>query len=212
MVTDKTDKKKEAILDAAEKLFSQLGYDGASTRSIAAEAGVNMAMLSYYFGSKEGVFKTVLERRLSVFRQTLEELNDQDISSWDKLERCIDMYTDRIMGDNCFSQLIHRELTLHLRTEMTDFIIDSLLRNANEVKRIIIEGIQNGTFRDVDAELTVASIFGTKYYVVNASQLASKLLGKDLQDPEVIQEIKPRIKTHLHNLLKAHLTKHDTEV
>ncbi|MXV14363.1 TetR/AcrR family transcriptional regulator [Hufsiella ginkgonis] len=208
MITEKTDRKKEAILDAAEKLFAAMGFDGASTRSIAAEAAVNMAMLSYYFGSKEGVFKAVLERRLGVFRQSLEELNDKDISSWEKLETCIDMYTDRIMADNCFSQLIHRELTLP-RTEMAEFITDSLLANANEVRRIINEGIANGTFRAVDTEFTVASIFGTKYYIANASLLASKLFGKDLRDPLVIQEIKPRIKKHLHDLLKAHLTKHD---
>jgi AcrR family transcriptional regulator len=209
MQTDKTDRKKEAILDAAERLFSQKGFDATSTRAIAAEAGVNMAMISYYFGSKEGLFKGLLERRLKGFRQTLEDLNEQSISSWDKLEKCIDMYTDRIMGANCFTQLIHHELSLSQRSEMTDFITDNLMKNANEVKRILTEGIQNGSFRNVDVELTVASVFGTKYYVVNASQLASKLLSIDLQDPVVIQQIKPRIKKHLHDLLKAHLTKHE---
>ncbi len=210
MTAEKTDRKKDAILDAAEKLFGQHGFDGASTRSIALEAGVNMAMLSYYFGSKEGVFKAVLDRRISVFRQTLHELNEKDISSWEKLFTCIDLYTNRIMGDNCFSTLIHRELSLQQRSEMSDFITDTLLKNALEVRRILVEGINNGSFREVDVDFTVASLFGTKYYIVTASQLASKLLQKDLQDPAVLEEIKPRIKKHLHDLLKSHLTKHES--
>jgi AcrR family transcriptional regulator len=52
MDKDKIDKK-DHILDVAERVFSELGFDGASTRTISGEAGVNMAMLNYYFGSKE---------------------------------------------------------------------------------------------------------------------------------------------------------------
>ncbi|MDF3077305.1 MAG: TetR family transcriptional regulator [Sphingobacteriaceae bacterium] len=204
---DKTDKK-DHILDAAQKLFAQNGFDGTSTRSIASEANVNMAMISYYFGSKDGLYQAVLERRFDGFRQTLSDINDQDISSWDKLYQCIDIYSNRIMGDNSFHQLIHRELSLHQRSDIKDFITDNLLRNANEVKRIIVEGIENGTFRKVDPEMTVATIFGTKYYVINASVLASKLLGEDINDEKTLNEsVKPRIKAHLTDLLKAHLTK-----
>lgn len=210
MTLEKPDKK-DHILDAAERLISQVGYDGASTRAIAAEASVNMAMLNYYFGSKDGLYKALLHRRMDGFRQTLSDLNDSNISSWEKLHRLIDLYVERIMGNNCYQQIIHRELSINKRSEMTDFITEVLMRNMNEVKRVIVEGVQNGTFRDVDIELTVASIFGTKYYLLNASSLAEKMIGLDLQDPEVLQStIKPRLKKHLQDLLQAHLTKHDT--
>ncbi len=206
MSADKTDKK-EHILNAAEKLFFQNGYDGSSTRSIASEAGMNMAMINYYFGSKDGLYRAVIERRLTSFRQTLLNINELNISSWDKLHQCIELYADRIVGDNCFHQIVHRELSLQQRSDITDFIIDNLLLNANEVKRILIEGMENGTFRQVDPEFTVASIFGTKYYIVNAPQLASKLLNQDVKDEKNLKEvIKPRLKKHLHDLLKAHLT------
>ncbi len=206
---DKRDKK-DHILDVAEKLFSEFGYDGSSTRHIASEAGVNMAMLNYYFGSKDGLYKATLERRIKNFREQLVNLNEADISSWEKLHRCIDMYVDRVMNNNCFHRIIQRELSLNQRSETTDFITEILLRNVNEVKRIVEEGIKNGTFRKVDIEMTIASIFGTKYYLINSTHIAALMLNKDLQNPQVMEEeIKPRLKAHLNDFLKAHLTKHD---
>ncbi len=62
------------ILDAAEEAFATLGYAGASLRQIAASAGANLASAHYYFGSKEGLFKAVLERRLEPLRKRHLEL------------------------------------------------------------------------------------------------------------------------------------------
>jgi AcrR family transcriptional regulator len=202
--------KKEALLDSAERLFADLGYEGASTRRLAAEAGVNIAMLNYYFGSKEGLFRAVVERRLATFRQTLISLNEENISSWDKLYRCIELYVNRMVSNTHFHKLIHRELSVEQRSEMSDFITEGLLRNIEEVKRIIEEGISTKAFREVDVEMTVASIFGTQYYVLNTNSISSKMLGKDLNNPQVrSQEIKPRLTEFLHHLLNAHLRQNE---
>lgn len=53
----------ELILDAAEAVFSDRGFYGATTRAIAETAGVNLALIHYYFGSKEAVFEAVFGRR-----------------------------------------------------------------------------------------------------------------------------------------------------
>lgn len=55
-----------AILDAAERAFAEFGYRGASLRAIARDAGVNQAMVAYYFRSKEGLVHAVIGRRSSV--------------------------------------------------------------------------------------------------------------------------------------------------
>ncbi|MFM6976324.1 MAG: TetR/AcrR family transcriptional regulator [Sphingobacteriaceae bacterium] len=209
MSEEKIDKK-ELLLDCAEDLFAELGFEGASTRQIASHAGMNISMLNYYFGSKEGLYLAVVDRRLSTFRQTLIHLNEENISSWDKLNRCITLYVDRMMSNSKFHRLIHRELSVGQRSEMNDFITNSLLKNIEEVKRIIEEGINNKTFRKVDVEMTVASIFGVQGYVLNATSMASKVLGKDLHNSEVREnDIKPRLKNFLHDYLKAHLTPND---
>jgi len=53
------------ILDAAERLFAERGYDGASVRDIAAAAGAQIASVSFHHGSKEALFERVVERRAS---------------------------------------------------------------------------------------------------------------------------------------------------
>jgi TetR/AcrR family transcriptional regulator, regulator of cefoperazone and chloramphenicol sensitivity len=53
-----------ALLDAAEALFSERGYGGVSTREIVEQAGANIAAIRYHFGSKEELYKAVLQRAI----------------------------------------------------------------------------------------------------------------------------------------------------
>ena len=60
---------KEKILDAAEALFMEHGFEATSLRQITAAAGVNLAAVNYHFGSKEELFQAVLTRRLDPMNQ-----------------------------------------------------------------------------------------------------------------------------------------------
>ena len=73
--------KKDHILDVAERMFSELGFEGASTRTIAGEADVNISMLHYYFGSKEGLFLAVFERKTSSFKSLLQNISNSETLS-----------------------------------------------------------------------------------------------------------------------------------
>src|SRR2546421_11243442 len=52
------------ILDVAEELFMQHGFEGASMRMLTAKAGVNLAAVNYHFGSKHALIEAVFRRRL----------------------------------------------------------------------------------------------------------------------------------------------------
>ncbi len=69
---------KERILDAAEALFADQGFDATSLRAITAQAGVNLAAVNYHFGSKEILVERVLARRL-------EPLNSERLSLLDRV-------------------------------------------------------------------------------------------------------------------------------
>ncbi len=207
MDKDKIDKK-DHILDVAEKIFSDLGYDGASTRMISGEAGVNMAMLNYYFGSKEGLFLAVFERKISSFQEVLQNIgNDDRISSWDKLTMFIDSYVERVVVNNCFQKLINREMSINKRTELSDKISEILMTNILELKKIFDEGVKNGSFhKDTDTQLLTATIFGTKNYIINMPNISSQVLGYDIRNEKALEEkLKPRIKNYMKRLLKAYL-------
>lgn len=63
-------KRKDRILDAAEALFAKHGFDGVSMRKVAEAAGVDLALSSYHFGNKRGLFDAVLLRRAEVLNET----------------------------------------------------------------------------------------------------------------------------------------------
>jgi AcrR family transcriptional regulator len=65
---------KARILDAAETLFMEHGYEATSLRAITAAADVNLAAVNYHFGSKEELFQSVLTRRLDPMNQRRLEL------------------------------------------------------------------------------------------------------------------------------------------
>ncbi len=69
METGKALETSQRILDAAELLFVEHGFAGTSMRQITGAASVNIAAVNYYFGSKEGLFQAVFERRAEPFAQ-----------------------------------------------------------------------------------------------------------------------------------------------
>jgi AcrR family transcriptional regulator len=67
------------ILDAAEELFMQHGFEGTSMRSLTAKAGVNLAAVNYHFGSKDALIE-------AVFRRRLDPMNAARLAALDELE------------------------------------------------------------------------------------------------------------------------------
>ncbi|HGS4526970.1 TPA: TetR/AcrR family transcriptional regulator [Vibrio cholerae] len=73
---------KEKILDVAEGLFAEYGFNDTSLRTITSNAGVNLASVNYHFGDKKTLVRAVLNRYLEAFmpemKQSLERLNERD--------------------------------------------------------------------------------------------------------------------------------------
>ena len=67
---------KTRILDAAEKLFGEKGFDGTSLRDITTEADVNLAAVNYHFQSKDALVRAVIARRVVPVNQRRLELLD----------------------------------------------------------------------------------------------------------------------------------------
>ncbi|MDB5011431.1 MAG: TetR/AcrR family transcriptional regulator [Mucilaginibacter sp.] len=207
MDKDKIDKK-DHILDVAERVFSEMGYDGASTRLISGEAGVNMAMLNYYFGSKEGLFLAVFDRKITNFQNILQNLgSDDSISSWDKIEKYVELYSERVVNNSYFQKLLYQEMGMNRRTELSDNICDILMKNTSELDKILQEGINSGEFKkDTDVQMVIATLYGTKNFIVNTPLMSSQMLGYDIQDDKILEEkLKPRLKNFMKNLLKSYL-------
>src|ERR1700760_864624 len=104
--------KREHILITAEVLFGEKGFDGTSVRDIAQAAGVNLAMISYYFGSKEKLLESLIEFRTGYAYGILAELNkDESLSPWDKIDHLVEFYVDRILNNLRFHNIMYQEST-----------------------------------------------------------------------------------------------------
>lgn len=202
--TDKSDKRQK-LLDVAEQLFAKHGFEAVSVRQLAAEADVNLAMVSYYFGSKDGLFQELIKSKFPKTRSILEDLAQSDVHPWEKLTRTIDMYVDKFFQGRAFHRVIMREMSLQQRPEHVTLIRENMARNQELIRGFILEGQQKGLFRYVDVELTIASLFGTLSSAINQGALTCSMLGE--KDPEELYSDKnrERFKQHLKAMLHSHL-------
>jgi len=205
-LTEKVDKRAH-ILAVAEQLFAENGFDGTSVRDIAQLANVNLAMVSYYFGSKEKLLEALIEDRAGYTLGILEELNkNQTLTPWDKIERQVEYYVDKIMNNYNFHCILSQQYNHTRSTEIKELIINIKLRNLEQIKKVITDGQKKKVFRKVDIEFTMASVFGTLTNVTNSRSLYCRLLKIDETDDATYRKkIAPRLKTHLMQLLRAHL-------
>lgn len=90
---------KEKILAAAEKIFVQDGFDGARTNAIAKEAGVNKAMLHYYFDDKGKLFEQVFKIKSSQFFPKISTYFLSDNSVQEKMDYFIETYMNLLMAN-----------------------------------------------------------------------------------------------------------------
>jgi AcrR family transcriptional regulator len=85
---------REAILDAAEELFAQSGFDGVPVREVAKRAAVNLSLVTYHFASKDQLFDQVLGRRSHDVNAMRSDLLDEFIADQSKdLCRLVEAYT-----------------------------------------------------------------------------------------------------------------------
>jgi AcrR family transcriptional regulator len=195
------------ILEVAEDLFAEKGFDGTSVRDIAGQAGVNLAMISYYFGSKEKLMAALIQFRAEYTRGILEELNNDEIlTPWEKIDKLIELYVNKILNNYKFHCIMTQHLPTVQSNEIRDMITDIKARNFEQVKKIIQEGQRKKIFRKVDMELTVGTVMGTITQVTLSKSLYCRLLNIDKNDEEGYRKkMIPKMKTHLKQLLKAHL-------
>jgi len=90
----------EKIKNAARTVFYKKGYAAARTRDIAEEAGINLALLNYYFRSKEKLFNIIMTETLSGFIQRMiVVLNDETTTLEKKTELIASKYIDLIIKE-----------------------------------------------------------------------------------------------------------------
>ena len=197
------------IMEAAEELFSEKSFDGTSVRDIADKAGVNLAMISYYFGSKEKLLEALFTYRGEHTVMKLESMiSDKDKKPLQKMNLLIDYYIDKFVNQQCFHKIMSREQVTQQRGPTWDLILNMKRRNQALVNQLVQEGQKSGYFKkNIDIPLMMATLVGTVSHVVTTQHYYRELNNlQAMSEEDVKKHIKKRLSHHLKFLFKAILT------
>lgn len=97
------------ILEVAEKLFAENGFDGTSVRQISKEADVNVAMISYYFGSKEKMLEALLDYRLADFKIQIESILSKETKYLEKIDEIVALVVMRVHKNRRTHKIVNFE-------------------------------------------------------------------------------------------------------
>lgn len=199
--------KRELIMEAAIRLFSVKGFEGTSIREIAAQAGVNLAMINYYFGTKEKLFAYMVEQKALYIRKLQEELaQNTTLTCLQKLLQLLNNYVAQVFRNWRFHRVVQQEIMLSNREQLQNTIIQQFAPNTLFIRQLIEEGISKKEFRKVDGELLAASLAGTVNYILLSRKFCNKLLQRDdSYVPYEDEALQQRIQAHLQQVVQAYL-------
>lgn len=195
--------KQICILQVAERLFAEKGFDGTSVRAIAKAAKINIAMVSYYFGSKDKMLEALVLFRTDDLALQIENLSKEPLSPLEKIGRLVDLYLTRINQNKDIYKIIHFELSSKKRVMDFASFTQVKKRNSASMKQIISEGQLRGIFNsDVNIDLLVPTILGTFFHFQMNRPYYEAILN--LTTDEAFENyVKTDLKKHIQQTIKA---------
>lgn len=199
--------KKQHIMSHAMQLFADKGFEATSIRDLAKVADVNVAMVNYYFGSKEKLMEAIIEEKAAYMKDRIEELNaNNSISEMDKVNALIEDYVNRIVSNPNFHKLLYKELMGSNRENLNQLLTNTFARNTKNFAKIIEGGIKKKVFKKVDPVLTVASIVGSITQIMMSKNMCNQLMEKPQDyEPYTDEAFKKRLVKHIQQMMQSHL-------
>lgn len=191
------------ILEIAETLFAEKGFDGTSIRDISKEAKINIAMVSYYFGSKERLLESLIIYKTSGLKMHLENLLEENLEPVEKMNKLIELYINRINCNRGIYRILHFELSSKKHVLDLETFTEIKKVNLRSLELIIKEGQAKGVFRkDVIIPLITPTILGTYFHFQMNKPFYEELL--DLKTEELYNNyIQNDLTKHIQQTIKA---------
>ncbi|HJZ86963.1 MAG TPA: TetR/AcrR family transcriptional regulator [Polyangia bacterium] len=185
---------RDRILDAAEELFASRGFGATSTRLIARHAGVNIALLYYYFESKEGLYKALMERYTGHFAGVLEGVLAAEGSTRTRIEKAIDALFDYLGSNTRFIRILVREALAGQQSEHARAAQAYLRAILAAGEAVLMRGAAQGAVRIVDAQMFLLHVYAASVFYFAAHANLKLLLDGDPLEPENALRAREEIK------------------
>ncbi|WP_298348825.1 TetR/AcrR family transcriptional regulator [Runella sp.] len=186
----------EKILKAAEEVFIRDGYDGSRMQDIADVAGINKALLHYYFRSKDKLFEKVFDAKIQGFFPQVDEVFNQDILFIDKIYFFIEGYIE-LLRKNPYLPLF--VLNTVNSKDKSEFIKKLPIQLSRKVAESYQTDLKKGRVRMLNPAQFIISLMGMCIFPFLAKPILLDMFQADnvtfdalMQDR--IQELKTYIK------------------
>lgn len=174
---------KDQILDAAQALFAAQGFPATTVKQIALSAGVNSALLYYYFEDKERLYRAVLERLVArLIGRTMTALRTET-SPPERIRGFVTAQVEIFMHIPDLPRLFMREMLDHDAAHAVEQISQLAATSFKGLCDTIAQGQKQGMFRaDLDPKLAAISTVGQVVYFFLAAPAIRVFLdtGKDI--------------------------------
>ncbi len=178
----KKEQTRARILHAALHEFAAEGVEGARTDAIARAAGVNKALLYYYFHNKEALYGAALDQVFSGLAAAVGEALDRDLPPREKVLAWARAHFDYIASEPIYPRVVLREMmragragSPHIRR-----IAQKYLRPIQKrLMELFREGISRGAFRSVDAQHFVVSVVAMNVFYFSSAPMLRQMLRDD---------------------------------
>jgi AcrR family transcriptional regulator len=147
-----TDERKNQIINAAEGVFTEKGFDAARMDDIADQTGLSKGTLYLYFKSKDDLIIAILDRMFQREFKQFEDLNFTERSAVDAIRKITDLLTKDILGFQRLIPIVYQFLALAFRNKYVQKALKKYINRYIDILVPIIQrGIDSGEFRQVDA-------------------------------------------------------------
>jgi AcrR family transcriptional regulator len=202
--------KQVQIIQIAEELFASRGFEGTSVRDIAEAAGINIAMISYYFGSKEKLMEAIFEMRTGHIKMKVESLiNDNSLDHFEKMNHLIDDHISRVVENTRFYKIMVTEQLVNKNSALTEAVKQVKKRNTEIISELIALGVKAGAFREIkDIPLLMNTLIGTvAQTMLNESFYREYHHIENMEKEEYQEFIKKTLSNHIRQIFKSMLSK-----
>jgi len=164
----------ELIFASAIKIFHSKGLAGARMQEIADEAGINKAMLHYYFRSKQLLFEAVFKKAFMQLAPQIHQVLNSEDSLFEKIENFADKYISFVMENRFLPTFIIQELNNN-PDFANQFFSQAEFPKPTRFLIQIEEGIQNGTIRQVNTKQVLIDMFSLSIFPFVGAPLLKKI-------------------------------------
>lgn len=190
------------ILDAAKNVFQQKGMDGARMQEIADQAGINKAMLHYYYRSKQKLFEAVFRNAFSLLAPQLDKILNDDSSIEEKVKNFSHNYISFIAKHPYLPNFIISELNRN--PQFFEKIQQSgAFPTLEKFKKQVALEVENGNLKPIDGEQLFINIFSLNIFPFVATPLIKAFLKIDDKGfKRLIEERKTAVSEFIINSIK----------